>query len=132
MWYDLTEPRKVKFAVMKLTCQASQYWTNLVNMRVARDQELIDTQRRIKDELKGKYVLPSFSARLMDKWHRYTQGNKSAQEYVEKFDEFLIKCNAINTEGQAQIMSRFRVGLREDYKLNFWLVKSPSSKKPTR
>ena len=68
----------------------------------------------MKDELKGKYVPPSFSARLMDKWHRYTQGNKSAQEYVEKFDEFLIRCNALNTEGQAQIMSRFRAGLREE------------------
>jgi len=36
-------------------------------MRAAREQELIDTWRRMKDELKGKYVLPSFSARLMDK-----------------------------------------------------------------
>ena len=50
----------------------------------------------------------------MNKWHRCTQGNKSAQEYVEKFDEFLIKCNATNTEGQAQIMYMFRAGLRDD------------------
>jgi len=33
---------------------------------------------------------------------------------VEKFDEFLIRCNALSTEGQSQILSRFRVGLRED------------------
>ena len=51
-WYDLTKPRKVKFAAMKLIGQASQYWTNLVNMRAARDQEPIDTWRRMKDELK--------------------------------------------------------------------------------
>ena len=82
-------------------------------MRAARDQEPVDTWRRMTDELKGKYVPPSFSACLMDKWHRYTQGNKLAQEYVEKFDEFLIRCNAINTKGQAQIMSRFIAGLRE-------------------
>ena len=63
-------------------------------MRAARDQEPINTWRRMKDEFKGKYVPPSFSAHLMHKWHRYTQGNKSAQEYVEKFDEFLIRCNA--------------------------------------
>ena len=50
----------------------------------------------------------------MNKWHRYTQGNKSVQVYVEKFDEFLIRCKTINTEGQAQIMSRFRAGLRDD------------------
>jgi len=83
-------------------------------MRAARDQEPIDAWRRMKDKLKGKYVSPSFSARLMDKWRRYTQGNKSAQEYVEKFNEFLIRCNAIDTERQSQIMSRFRVGLRDD------------------
>jgi len=34
----------------------------------------------MKDELKGKYVPPSFSDHLMDKWHQYTQGNKSAQQ----------------------------------------------------
>ena len=56
----------------------------------------------------------SFSARLMNKWHRYTEVNKSAQEYVEKFDEFLIRCNALNTEVRAQILPRFRAELRED------------------
>jgi len=35
MWYDLTELRKVKFTAIKLIGQASQYWTNLVNMQVA-------------------------------------------------------------------------------------------------
>ena len=31
-----------------------------------------------------------------------------------KFDEFLIRCNTLNTEGQAQIFFRFRVILRGD------------------
>jgi len=35
-WYELTEPRKVKCAVMKLPGQASQYWTNLENKHAAR------------------------------------------------------------------------------------------------
>ena len=43
--------------------------------------------------------------------------NKSAQEYVEKFDELLIKCNTFNTVGQAQIMSRFRARLRDDLQI---------------
>jgi len=50
----------------------------------------------------------------MDEWHQYTQGNKSVKEYVTKFDKFLIKCNTLNNEGQAQIFSRFRAGLRDD------------------
>ena len=95
-------------------------------------QEPINIWHRLKDDLKGKYVPPSFSARLIDKWHRYTQGNKSAQEYMEKFDEFLIRCNFINTEGQTQIMSRFRAGLGDDLRTELLAREIPSSKRPTR
>ena len=69
----------------------------------------------MKDELKGKYVPLSFSDRLMNKWHQYNQDNKSAKEYVAKFDEFLIRCSTFSKEGQAQILSRFRARLREDF-----------------
>ena len=54
----------------------------------------------MKDELREKYVLAPFSAYLMDEWHQYTQGNKSA-EFMTKFNEFLIRCNTLNIEGQA-------------------------------
>ena len=50
----------------------------------------------------------------MDKWHQYTQCNKSIKEYVAKFDEFLIRCSTTNKKRQTQILSRFRVGLREN------------------
>jgi len=67
----------------------------------------------MKDELKGKYVSPSFSDRLIDKWHQYTQGNKSTKKYIAKFNEFLIRCCAFSKKGQAQILSRFRAGLKK-------------------
>ena len=35
-WYELTEFRKVKYVAMKLSGQASQYWTNLKNRHAAR------------------------------------------------------------------------------------------------
>jgi len=50
----------------------------------------------------------------MDEWHQYTKGNKSAKKYVVKFDEFFIRCNTLNAEGQAQIIFRFRAGLIGD------------------
>ena len=50
----------------------------------------------------------------MDNWHQHTQGHKSAKEYVEKFDKFLIRCSTLHKESEAQILSRFRVGLRDD------------------
>ena len=99
---------------MKLIGQVSQYGTILENIRASRLQRPIKIWNMMTDELKGKYVPPSFSDRLMDKWHQYNQGNKLAKEYVAKFDEFLIRCNTCSKEGQAQIFSRFKAGLRED------------------
>jgi len=81
---------------MKLTGQASQYWTNLENIRASRLQGPIETWDIIKYKLKGMYVLPSFSDCLMDKWCEYTQGNKSEKEYVATFDEVLIRCSTFS------------------------------------
>jgi len=80
---------------MKLSGQASQYWINLENRPAALGRSPIDTWDRMKEELEIKYVPPSFSTRLMDNWHQHTQGNKSAKEYIEKFDEFLIRCSTL-------------------------------------
>jgi len=59
-------------------------------------------------------VPPSFSARLMNNWHQHTQGYKSAKEYVEKFDEFLIRCSTFHRKDEAQKFARFRVDVRDD------------------
>jgi len=40
--YPLSEAKKVRFAITKLTNQASQCWINLVKLRVDCDQEPID------------------------------------------------------------------------------------------
>jgi len=68
----------------------------------------------MKNDLKSKYMPLSFNDRLMDKWHQYTQSNKSAKEYVAKFDEFLIRYSTFSRKRQAQILSMFRSRLRED------------------
>ena len=72
----------------------------------------------MKEELEIKYVLLSFSVHLMDNWHQLTQGNKSAKAYVEKFDEFFIRCSTLHREGEAQILFKFRAGPRVTYELN--------------
>jgi len=65
-------------------------------MSAARVRPPIDTWDRMKEEIETKYVPQSSSARLMDNWHQHTQGNKSAKEYVEKFDEFLVRCSTLH------------------------------------
>ena len=63
-----------------------------------------------------KYVPPSFSQQLLYKWNQWTQGNKSATEYIAKFDEYLNRCGVIELESPEQNLSRFRSGLRDDYR----------------
>ena len=45
-----------------------------------------------------------------------TQGNKSATDYIAKFDEYLNRYGAIELESPEQTPSRFRSGLRDDYR----------------
>ena len=82
---------------MKLTGQAGQYLKNLEKMRYRREDP-VETWEGMKEKLMLKYVPPSFSQQLLDKWNRLTQGNKSATDYIAKFDEYLNRCEAIELE----------------------------------
>ena len=86
---------KVQFAIMKLTGQAIQYWENLERMNRFRRDDPVETWDDMNDKLRLKYLLPSFSQQLLDKWNMLTQGNKSATDYITKFDEYLNRCSAI-------------------------------------
>ena len=68
----------------------------------------------MNEELKAKYVPPSFSSRLIDNWCQYTQGNKSVKKYVEKFYKLVIRCSTLHKKREVHILSRFRAGLRDD------------------
>jgi len=59
----------------------------------------------------------------MDSCHQYTQGNKSVKEYVEKFNEFLIRCGNLHKEGEAQILSRLGAGLKNDLRTKLWAIR---------
>jgi len=45
-----------------------------------------------------------------------TQENKSAIDYITKFDEYLNWCGAIEFESLEHTLSRFRSCLRDDYR----------------
>ena len=97
-WHDMFESRKIRFAVMKLTRQARQYWKNLERMMRYRREDPVETWEGMKEKFMLKYVLPSFSQQLLDKWNRWTQGNKLATDYIAKFDEYLNQNGAIELE----------------------------------
>ena len=49
----------------------------------------------MKYKLRLEYLPPSFSQQLLDKGSKLTQENKSATDYITKFDEYLNRCSAI-------------------------------------
>jgi len=63
-------------------------------MRYKKD-EPVETWEGMKEKFRLKYVPPSLRQQLLDKWNKLTQGNKSAIDYIAKFDEYLNPCSAI-------------------------------------
>ena len=99
---------------MQLTGQDRQYWTNVEIIKASQCQDPIYTWSAMKDKLRDKYMPSFYYNRLLDDLQRFTQGTKSVKNYVAQFDVFLIHCNALGTESNAQVFFRFRVRLRED------------------
>ena len=84
-------------------------------MRYRREHS-VKTWEDMKEKLMFKYLPPSFSQQLLDKQNRLTQKNKSATDYIAKFDEYLNQYGAIELESIEQTISRFRSGLMDDYR----------------
>ena len=72
-------------------------------------------------KLSQKYLPITFQDQLLDKWSRLTQGTRSATEYIEKFDEFLTRCSEFVDESPMVILSRFRFGLHDDLRREFFV-----------
>ena len=99
---------------MKLVGLAGQYWSNVERLITLRRQEPILIWDEMKAKLSQKYLPITFQDQLLDKWSRLTQGTRSATEYIEKFDEFLTRCNKFVDESPTVTLSRFRSGLCDD------------------
>ena len=60
-WHDMSESRKIRLAVMKLTGQAGQYSKNLERMMRYRKEDPVETWESMKEKIMLKYVPSSFS-----------------------------------------------------------------------
>jgi len=57
----------------------------------------------MRDEIKGKYVPPYYYKHVLNRWHRISQGNKSAKKYVNEFEEFLNRYNSLGRHCDIQV-----------------------------
>jgi len=51
-----------------------------------------------ENKFKDKYIPAFYFDRLLDNWQQFTQGIKSANDYMAQFDEFLIRYSTFGTE----------------------------------
>ena len=67
-----------------------------------------------------KYLPIAFQDQQLDKWSRINQENRSADEYIETFDEFLTRFSRLVDESPTVTLYRFRSGLHEDLRREFF------------
>lgn len=103
--YKFLERRKVRFAIMKLTNIAGQYWENVERQMVLRREDPVMTWDEMKERLKVKFLPLSFHQRMLGQRNRLTKGNESAAKYVAKFDEYLNLCSASGLETHIDFVS---------------------------
>jgi hypothetical protein len=66
----------------------------------------------MKQKLQEKYLPQSYRNKLLDQWNNLRQGNKSINEYITQFNDYMIRC-AIR-ENEAMTLRRFCKGLNDD------------------
>jgi len=77
-----------------------------------RGKPLITNWIKMKQKLQEKYLPQSYRNKLLDQWNNLKQGNKSINEYITQFNDYIIRC-AIR-ENEAMTLRRFCKGLNDD------------------
>jgi hypothetical protein len=77
-----------------------------------RDKPPITDWIKMKQKLQEKYLPQSYRNKLLDQWNNLRQGNKSINEYITQFNDYMIRC-AIR-ENEAMTLRRFCKGLNDD------------------
>ncbi|XP_071906087.1 uncharacterized protein [Coffea arabica] len=110
-WYDMTDERKVKFAIMKLVGQVQVWWIGVKHdLRLAGQLDLMWEEMKLR--LKRKYMPLYYAADLFDDMNSLRQGGMTVAEYMNKFEELKIPYKG--TKSSTQVLSRFKLGLRPE------------------
>ena len=79
---ELLEDRKVKFVAYKLKEGALVWWDRLRAMMMRERCGLVQTWRRMKQLLPGRFLHPNYEQYIFYAYQRCTQGSMSVNEYI--------------------------------------------------
>lgn len=98
--YDMSDERKVRFAIMKLIRQAQIWWIGVeYDCRCVRQPQIVKWDD-MKHKLKQKYLPCDYDDELFEQLTTLRQWNMSIVEYMNKFEELKIRCRGVEDPRQ--------------------------------
>src|SRR5436190_13202605 len=85
------EQHRVRQATSEFKDFAIIWWNELVNTRAAPQ-----TWTRLKEEMRARFVPPSYRRDLLKKLQRFDQGDMSVQEYYQELQKGMLRCGVVD------------------------------------
>jgi len=111
-WHNFFDNIKVRFAKMMLINEAKTCWRDVEDCLEMRGKPPITDWIKMKQKLQEKYLPRSYRNKLLEQWNSIRQGNKSINEYITQFNDYMIRC-AIR-ESEAMTLCIFYRRLNDD------------------
>ncbi|GLT29252.1 hypothetical protein SLA2020_041290 [Shorea laevis] len=100
------EDQKVKLVALKLKKYASLWWENLKRQRECEGRSKIKTWKKMKRELKLRFLPESYRQETFLKLHNFRQLTVSVEEYTAEFELLMLKKLALRVEKQQKDAQR--------------------------
>ena len=110
-YIELPNDKKVKFVTYRLKWEASVWWDKLREMRMREGRGPVQTWRRMKQLLQGRFLPSDYEQYIFYAYQRCTQDSKSVNEYTAEFFR-LAKRNQLS-ESENQLATRYLSGLKQ-------------------
>ena len=101
--------------------KAASFWLEGVQEQRRREQRgKINTWEKLKKYMRRKYVPPTYQQQLQVQFNTLTQGTKSVQEYIQKWERLFVLCKT--SDDEELLVSKFIAGLRRDIRYKLMLT----------
>uniref|UniRef100_A0A2N9H2J3 Retrotransposon gag domain-containing protein n=1 Tax=Fagus sylvatica TaxID=28930 RepID=A0A2N9H2J3_FAGSY len=111
-YYNYSEEKKVKLAVIEFTNYAIIWWDQLVTNRRRNNERPVETWGELKAIMRQRFVPSHFYRDLYQKLQNLTQGSKSVEDYHKEMEVAMIRANI--EEDREATMAKFFSGLNRD------------------
>jgi len=85
--------------------EARLYWGDVDDCLERRVKPPITDLTKMKQKLQEKYIPWSYRNKLLDQWNNLRQGNKSVNEYITQFIDYMMRF--VIRKNKAMTLRRF-------------------------